>query len=255
MRTLVLVLVLLVATASVAMAVDSFFDIWTDLSVFRGPPYPTTVHQGDIAHMAAAGPTLDGHEGVALVQCHNAASLVDIPTLFGAGDNGGAAGNYGVDSFFDILYDAAADSGGCEFCVDSFFDVCYSITTDTGGPGTLVPVSPQFPLGDPRRFFDVFSVDSFFDITYRIEFGNGLLHEVQLHGTVPAGLRLTNVQVMPPDPFSVDSFFDVLVDITQDTPPDYNNPVLSIHQTGLFLGGTVPVDETTWGGVKALYGE
>jgi len=112
------------------------------------------------------------------------------------------------------------------FSVDSFFDITYSIQGGGGTPGTLVPRNPQYPVGDVRRFFDVFFVDSFFDITYTVEFDPGVQHVLTEHGAVPAGLRLTNVSVDHTGSASncgCDSFFDIFVEV-QITQTPVTNP-------------------------------
>lgn len=250
-RCAVLVCVLVMAWITPALAVDSFFDIF--YPVVSGPPYPTTGIPVSVGHFVGGALQVDGSETVALNAAHNSATLQDLPVDFGGSDGSPAQGNYSVDSFFDVT---SVDTLDNSFSVDSFFDITYSLY-DTGGlPGKLVVRNPQYAAGDPRRFFDVFFVDSFFDITYTIEFAPGVQHVIAKHGTVPTGLRLTNVSVNHTGSASncgCDSFFDIFVDVQITQTPVTNPGVLSIHQTGTYVDFPVPVQSTTWGGVKNLY--
>ena len=50
-----------------------------------------------------------------------------------------------------------------------------------------------------------------------------------------------------------DGFFDVRLCLESDAGFEDLSPLLSLSVTGLFLGGTSPVESTTWGAIKALY--
>lgn len=222
----------LVATAFVvaffcssnAQAVDSFFDVFIDLSesgqmvmqpvdsggAFPFPPPPLDFPDIDLG--VPGGATVD-IEIVAL-------SLVSSQPII-VGDPDPRDGAFQIDSFFDIAYEVnATDSTGTStFNVDSFFDIAYSMLVIPGPPEIL-------PNGDESRTFDteilsmdlsgVSPIDLFgdpdFDFAIQLLPGSPSApdgHVTVLKSPAPGG----------GDTFNVDSFFDVFVEISVNGGP------------------------------------
>ena len=196
-------------------AIDSFFDVFTELSVTEGPPYPSSPPIRIASHGGGM-------------------YLEDIELGFGPGS----------DPFDNLIMDAA-DSGGMEgndpgdtaslavrlpngdFSVDSFFDITYRIVLD--GPEHAIK-KVTLPSGD-------FAVDSFFDITYQIEFEDGTQATRGVRGMLSPGQEAVTAilgNVLPSDNFSVDSFFDITyqIEFSSSVPVDPNLPLLNIQLDG-----------------------
>ena len=206
-----------------ALAVDSFFDVFSELSVSSGPPYPAT----DSINMAI------GHEEATdqppvtdAVLRANLKNVVPVTTVVEvhAHATGGKVGLGTWNSnarFDDFSYSSES------YPVDSFFDVFFDIDLPAGGS----PILNAVPNTN-------FVVDSFFDITYRIDFADGGYHNLQLHGEVQPGvpgLRFTNVEVQ--NTFLVDSFFDVFFDITVTDPQaiNFDEPIVQLTMSGSYV--------------------
>lgn len=259
MRTIIVLILLASALfllfPAVCSAQDSFFDIWTEMSVLAAPPYPNSGHQGVLAHMDASGLTVDGEHSVILSALERVGTGEPHASTMRAGDSGSGVGGFSVDSFFDITYAASSDTTVVDICcIDSFFDITFSYNhPGNGGFASLAPLNPNFPPDDDRRYFNLQFFDSFFDITYEVDFNSSAGHRLALHGSVPPELRITNVQVLRSDPSSADSFFDVFVEVNVQAPVSIGTSILRIDQTGQFVMPAVPDRETSWGKVKSLY--
>lgn len=257
------VLVLALVAPPPAAAIDSFFDIFTELSV-AGPPYPTQPIITIVGEMI---------NGQFVPQQQHEGSVADIRL------NGLPPG----EPVFGTLSSHGGGSGGSPPAIDSFFDVFIDLDFSTPDAGRitvpwiatepaaphptqrLLPINPGLPPGSPASFFDVFIEDSFFDIEYRVADGTGY-HDLHLHGTSPSG-RMSFFDVFvelhdttPDAGGAVDSFFDVFVDFAIagvdvcpippcDPPPP---PDLSMRSNGTRVPDPVAVQPTTWSGIKKL---
>lgn len=208
--------VVLPTTASAA--VDSFFDIFTEL--VSGPPYPTdavviSVINPDPKDLLAPSGEVHAQVGDALSELGGSLSLRGV-------GRGHSVRSTSVD--FDLTYGGP----GSNLTVDSFFDITHRIDFQ-GGPGDT-PIA--MPTSD-------FHVDSFFDITYRVDgYGGGggggvvrAAEDVQLHGQPGPGLRVTDFAV---NDFAVDSFFDITYRLAADDlgAIDVGQPLLVMSMTG-----------------------
>ncbi len=246
--TVVLTLgVALLVFAGPAAAIDSFFDVFTEISPVGFAPLPP-LDQG-IGHMTGGSFHLDLTEH----------QVLRAMSAGGPGGNplparvvplhGLPPGTPVIDSFFDIFYEIPL-AGGQQWPVDSFFDIFYEIDIPGGGPAHLVPLHPAVP----NSFFDVFVGDSFFDVFYRVEVGpGGGCHELRMHFDCAPGLMPGNVHVNPSPAF--DSFFDVFFELHSNPGPQQDPSVPLIHAstTGDYLTGPLAVQSATWGEVKSLY--
>ena len=245
----------LVLTAPPAAALDSFFDVFTELPV-HAPPYPTP------PLVTLSGFNLGG--GFQPTQSIET-EMVSL-SLNGLPPGTPVTGTLSV---------SGGGSGGQPPSIDSFFDVFIEVDLPTPSsgrgvrdirivhpPGTppgvwrLVPINPG-PPGSIASFFDIFVDASFFDITYRIADDTGE-HTYHSHTTSPSG-RMSFfdvfVELRNPAPYpdgSVDSFFDVFVDF-QMAGPQNGQPDMHTHSTGTFVSGATPVAGRTWGAIKSLY--
>ena len=214
-------LILLIATGPVCaqdFAVDSFFDVFTELSMTEGPPYPS------------APPIRIASSGGGMY-------LEDIELGFGPGsdpfdnqvvlsmtaeDTGGPVG--GDPGQMATLAISTPDG---TFNVDSFFDITYQIDFE-GQEHAIKKV--DLPSGD-------FAVDSFFDITYQIEFEDGIRETRGVRGTLMPGqsaVKGISGSVLPSSDFAVDSFFDIIfeIDIDEGATFDPGLPLLRIDLEG-----------------------
>jgi len=205
-----------VTSAAQAQPIESFFDVFTELSI--GPSYPTSpagVHvatgdlDGDgradrVSHTMGMGIRNHHLSGVPDVRPSRLHATTGAPVL--PPPPSLPPGNWAVDSFFDIFYEIElAPGGGFR---DSFFDIFVECRTPAppGGVGSAMEV-----LGATSSF-----VDSFFDITYRIDVpGTGPVTHT-LHGQMAPGAHLNNFSTQ----FRIDSFFDVFTEISLD--PSYD---------------------------------
>lgn len=245
----------MVVTARPAVANDSFFDVFTELSV-SGPPYPTPpliLHSGAILSGGFV-PTQEIQTEIVELKLNGlppGEPWIGTMSLSGGGSGGQPPS---IDSFFDVFVeiDLPASSTGRRIS-----DV-HIVHPPGTPPGTwrLIPINPG-PPGSIDSFFDIFVDLSFFDITYRVADDTGE-HTYHVHGTSPSG-RMSFfdvfVELQNPTPYpdgSVDSFFDVFVDFEM-LGPQNGQPDLREHMTGSYQSGATPTSGTTWGTIKKLY--
>ena len=258
----------LLAMASTAVATPSFFDVVSDLEVVTGPPYPTACLRTDVAHEISGMFERDGQLALGVRRA-----------AVGAGDplgtdlmsvEGHVPGcDFTEDLHFDVTYCAGPD--GAAFPAETAIALLIELTSLDGEPGRLLALHPELPIIDPRRFFDVFLDDSSTEFVCRVEFSRDAVHEISFRVDTPEGLHLADAAVVileqsledgqRADPTNVgsyisanpDGFFDVRLRLESDAGFDDSLPLLSLTFSGHFLGGTSPVEATTWGAIKALY--
>lgn len=123
-------------------SIDSFFDIFTELSV--GPPYPPpTSVQAKVSSAMEPGMPLD-------MISMRVNSVMPDPTLgtrMVGSDSGGGVGSPGLNSFFDVYL----MTDGFQ---SSFFDIFTEISMMAGGP--LPVVGTPTVVWHTSSFFDVF---------------------------------------------------------------------------------------------------
>ena len=231
-------LVVLVILCSPALAnVDSFFDVFTELSF--GPPYPAVDSIGlNIGHESVAG-------GLMVPDAILTASLegVDPPALpveifaHGGGSSSQYDPDWWVESFFDVSYKYDIPP----IPPDSFFDVSFDFDLPSGAGS---PLLSQLP--------DVFHIDSFFDITYQIELPDGGTHDLHLNGQAAPGVILANVQVG--NVHQIDSFFDIFVELSVEDPSVHPpEPVMVMKMTGLYTPEPATLGLLALGGFALLH--
>lgn len=209
--------VIALASGQTAMAQhDSFFDVWTELSI--GPSYPASP-----ARVYVAGGDLDG-DGLPDLVTHSMGMGIGGHHLGGVPEprpsrihaSTGAPstpqppllppGQWCVDSFFDVFVDLEINPSTGRLR-DSFFDIFVEFRAfNPGGDG-----SPLAGIPDRK-----FHVDSFFDIFYVVDVPNYGTVEHHLHGAMAPGARLSGFQHAP----RIDSFFDVFTEISFDSTYD-----------------------------------
>ena len=188
-------LVLAAGAAQAWAFVDSFFDVFTELSVDVGQPINVGVFNGPDS--ASAMHLEDIQFGIKSVTPVGSVVPPDVRITMKGGDGGGAGGG-SVESFFDVFTELSVD-GGSQFMVESFFDVFTELST--GSPGRVRSFHvEEFPA---ESFFDVFVE---VDIPGLFGYQGHHLHFAPAPGQ-PVALDL------PSGDFAVDSFFDVFFEI------------------------------------------
>ncbi|KPJ69606.1 MAG: hypothetical protein AMS14_11460 [Planctomycetes bacterium DG_20] len=183
-------LVLAAGAAQAWAFVDSFFDVFTELSVDVGQPINVGVFNGPDS--ASAMHLEDIQFGIKSVTPVGSVVPPDVRITMKGGDGGGAGGG-SVESFFDVFTELSVD-GGSQFMVESFFDVFTELST--GSPGRVRSFHvEEFPA---ESFFDVFVE---VDIPGLFGYQGHHLHFAPAPGQ-PVALDL------PSGDFAVDSFFD-----------------------------------------------
>jgi hypothetical protein len=220
-----------------AFAVDSFFDIDTDLPVSGF--FPTLVEQ--IAHMQNATFI---HELEHRIDFTYVSGNVELP-LEVMLSNGAPPGpdTWTTNSFFDITY--RPNLNPQPFPPSVGFGVFNAFFDPNGELAQLVPIHP----GNPDPYVDVSTGDSFFDIVFRVDVGpGGGCHEMHMHGQVTPGFHLGNVNVNS-------SGNSVNVSFTLEPMVEVNtvSPLARITTTGQYISAPVAVRQASWGKVKSLY--
>lgn len=245
----------LALTATPAAAVDSFFDVFTEIAI-TGPPYPTppAVVFSGISNGGVFAPTQTIELGLEDLKLNGLPPGEPVLGTLSCAP-GGSGAPPAIDSFFDVFVDMdlSAPSSGRRIS-----DVRIVHPPGTP-PGTwrLLPTFPGAP-GSIDSFFDVFVDVGFFDITYRVADATGA-HTYHMHGTSPSGRQSffdVFIELRNPAPYpdgSVDSFFDVFVDFQMAPGPRNGQPDQRIQMTGTYQSNTVAVAGSTWGVLKSLY--
>ena len=262
--TSLLLMILAFSAPAPAAAIDSFFDVFTELSVV-GPPYPTASTITIVGEMISGQfVPQQGHEG-SLGELRLNGLPPGEPVLGTLSARGGGTGGTppSIDSFFDVFIeiDLAAPMTGRVRTTS----IVHPPFIPMNGFLRLLPINPIAPPGSPASFFDIFVDDGFFDIEYRVADGGGY-HDYHVHGTSPSG-RMSFFDIFvelndttPDASGAVDSFFDIFVDFAMvgsnlcpippcDPPPP---PDLRMQTNGSRVPNPVPVLPTTWTGIKTL---
>jgi len=260
--------VLLAATP--AAAANSYFEITSAGEVVSGPPYPTVWHGADVAHEANTNYERDGRlalgirrafDGVGDVPCLDLKCLEDSPP----------GGGFDVSTGFELRYDADREGDGA---TDEFRVVLMAELYAAGGrPGRLAVFDDSVPIVDPGRYFDAHVSGVSAEFTGCVQFDRGIKHELSFLIEVPTGVTLTEARVIVREqtldsarsgsPELITSYFvdnpearfDVVLTLTVDDSLCDPELLAALTLSGRFLGGSSPVQETTWGGIKARYGE
>ena len=251
-----------------ATAALSYFDLITQSEVVTGPPYPTVCHRADVAHEASGVFERDGQLALGVRRAADGTGL-PLGTDLRALEDHVPGCDFTEDTHFDITYCAGPD--GPALPTEGVVHLLIELTTSGGSPGRLIALHPELPIADHERFFDTFLDDSSVEIVCRVELSRGVVHELTLRADTPEGLHLTDAVVVileqsleegdRTNPTEVvdyftanpDGFFDVRLCLESDAGVEDLSPLLSLSFRGLFLGGTSPVESTTWGAIKALY--
>jgi hypothetical protein len=258
----------LLVMASTAVAALSFFDVVSDLETVTGPPYPTACHRTDVAHETSGMFERDGRLALGIRGVVDGAGT-PLGTNLAPLEDHVPGCDFMEDSHFDVTYCAGSD--GAAFPTESAIGLLIELTSLDGRPGKLIALHPELPVVDPERFFDVFSGDSSVEFVCHVEFDRGVVHEISLRADTSEGLHLADAAVvileqnleneLRADPANVgsyfsahpDGFFDVRLRLERDADFDDSLPLLSLTFSGHFLGGTSPVETTTWGAIKTLF--
>lgn len=260
-------LTLLVATPS--GAVLSFFDIVSDSEVVAGPPYPTVCHRTDVAHEASGAFERDGQLAVGVRRAVDGDGNYIGIDLRASGVHASGSG-FWESSCFDAMY--CPGPGGGHLANESRLDVLVELTADDDTPGRLVALFPEFDVRDPLRYFDIHLHSSSAELLCLVEFDRGVRHKLTFLAELPPTMGLTSatVEILPQtlggrraDPTEVasyftarpDAIFDVRMQLKGDSGFDEPLPLMSVTVSGQFIGGISPVEETSWGAVKALFSD
>jgi hypothetical protein len=186
------------AASASAIVCDSFFDVFTELSV--GPPYPTTTPtQTMVSFEKEAGVMVQTE----ILKLGIKDTTYQLPAHLAAHDSGGGGGA-GIQSFFDIYAEVTTGGG---YPVDSFFDIFLEAAKpaiDKSSPMLAKPPAVTY-------------ADSFFDIFVEVTVGGEEEEEMDilhLHGDIGPGQPLTFDHVGTGN--VADSFFDIFVEIDVD---------------------------------------
>jgi hypothetical protein len=208
-------LVLGAGTAPAMGHIDSFFDVFTELSVDVGDPIHVGVFDGPDSAMARR--IEDFQIGISMVTPIGPTVPNEVRLTMKGTDRGGTNGG-SLESFFDVFTELSVD-GGSRFVIDSFFDVFTEL--GTGTPGRV------------RSFrIDHQEGDSFFDVFVEVDLP-GLFAGYQGHNLHFAPAPGAPVALnMPGGDFAVDSFFDITYEIDFNGRVDATMPLLRMTMDG-----------------------
>jgi len=120
------VLVMVLSVSGQTLAIDSFFDIFCEVS--SGPPYPSAPHiTGSQGYFDGGTYQVSSFFDVFTEVCWDNMGG-ELPSRIEASDSGGGPGYYGIDSFFDIFLEAPSYIGP-----SSFFDIFLECSPAPGG--------------------------------------------------------------------------------------------------------------------------
>ena len=193
-----LLMILALSSPAPASAIDSFFDIFTEVSV-AGPPYPTEPLITIIGENVVGSfqPQQHCQDEIAAVRLNGLPPGTPVIASLHGGGAGGLPPS--IDSFFDVFFDidfTVPTSG--QLKIVRFVAVP---STPTGTYLQLLPINPLAPPGTPASFFDIFVDDSFFDVFVDFEIGPGPCHPFRC--SEPDDLCMVTTGTRVPNPVSV----------------------------------------------------
>jgi hypothetical protein len=258
-----------VMAAPPAAGVSSFFETVSEHEVVGGPPYPTACHLTDVAHEAYATFERDGQLALAIASALDESGAASLELRWAGGPTPG--GGFQSDTSFDLWYDPAGEGERTGSTV--LADLNGTLEAASGSAGKLDALHAELPLADPLRYFEVCVTDVSAEFTCRVDLSHGVVHELTLLAEVPADVSVAGARVaIRPQtiednrhgqPTLADSYFSSQPDADFDTililktdEDDVEAQLLAtITITGRYLGGTSPVERTSWGKIKTLYDE
>jgi hypothetical protein len=266
--TAVVLLVLMVAAT--ATAVLSYFENVSDQMVVAGPPYPTEYHLTDVAHEASQAFERDGQLSLDIARALGASGAivsVDLQCMCDQRPDDG----FHENTSFELKY--YPEPGSERTPTVLRVDLHSILTAVSGRRGTLDALHPDLPPADPSRYFDVVMTEMSAELTCRVRFDRGITHELTLLVEASAGVTLPDalVTVRPEtiagarcgQPSLADTYFTshpgadfettLIVETVGDVQGD--QPLATLTYTGRFLGGSSPVEASSWGEIKSLYRE
>lgn len=263
-------MIVLLAVASPAMAVTSFFDVVSDTDIVAGPPYPTACHRTDVAHESSGVFERDGQLALGIRRAADGEGNHIGSDLRPCGEQA-LNEEFWEHTHFDLMYCPDPDGNPCP--EEKTVTFLVELTAFGGRPGKLIALHPEVHVTDPLRFFDSFSTAQSLNVVCQVEFDRGVLHELTLHADLPEGTTLSGARLTVreqtlessgrADVDLVDSYFtanpdacfDVRLSVEGGTHPDDVEPIMSLTFSGRFLGGISPVEDMTWGAIKAIFAE
>ncbi|MCC7204996.1 MAG: hypothetical protein IT441_07935 [Phycisphaeraceae bacterium] len=197
---------LLLAPTSQAQ-IESFFDVWTELSVTSGPPYPSS-------------PVIGVH-GVA-----ESSVVENIGLSLGGGPDG---------MMMNLAATSGGGGGGAVLTMDC------SIMAGDPLPGMLLPMDVVFafanPDGSPAQgtVVSTYIIESFFDVWTEISFSDGGMMTHHLHGEIGPGQgAMFDEETTDVPTGTFDSFFDVFVSVNVDGPVINDTPLMTMTLSGTY---------------------
>lgn len=232
-------------------AIDSFFDVFSEVPVV-GPPYPTAPVVTIVGSFSGPLTTYE-RVSISLAYLERQNLPGPWPGMIQGHDSGGGGGAYGIDSFFDIFLDVpvATSTPQDGLVMKSRVSVVDEIVA-SGLPSTLVVRHPESPPEDPARYFDVTMVSSFFDIYFSVDCGCGVL-DYHLHGSTPNfDISFLTLNIERDLVHGVQSFFDIYLEVSIGAAFNPTAPAWTVQTNATFTEHPTPVQPITWSGIKAL---